>query len=204
METQETREVRRPRLARTSGLVMAGLLATAATAQAFEFDMVRSGPAGCAANAKAHVKLVGQGFAEKMTVSVSGVPANTGMDLFVIQVPKAKFGLSWYVGDLQADSTGKVSKTFVGRFNKETFAVAPGVQNAPTPDGSKDASSNPAFKPIHTFHVGIWFNSNADAVRAGCPQASPPTPFNGDHTAGIQFLNTQNFADAQGPLRQQP
>lgn len=204
MEMLTKRDVRRQRWTKVVALAMAGLLATAAAAQAFEFDMVRSGPAGCATNAKAHVKLVGQGFAEKMTVSVSGVPANTAMDLFVIQVPKPKFGLSWYVGDLEADSTGKVTKTFIGRFNKETFAVAPGVQNAPTPHGSKDASSNPAFKPIHTFHVGIWFNSNADAVRAGCPQASPPTPFNGDHTAGIQFLNTQNFTDAQGPLRQQP
>jgi hypothetical protein len=28
------------------------------------------------------------------------------------------------------------------------------------------------------------------------------TPFNGDHTAGVQVLNTSNFPDLAGPLRQ--
>jgi hypothetical protein len=28
------------------------------------------------------------------------------------------------------------------------------------------------------------------------------TPFNGDHTAGIQVMSTRNFADAAGPLPQ--
>jgi hypothetical protein len=28
------------------------------------------------------------------------------------------------------------------------------------------------------------------------------TPFNGEHNAGIQVLNTSNFADDHGPLRQ--
>jgi hypothetical protein len=37
-------------------------------------------------------------------------------------------------------------------------------------------------------------------VAAGCPGAT--TPFNGDHTAGVQVLNTSNFPDDQGPLRQ--
>jgi len=27
------------------------------------------------------------------------------------------------------------------------------------------------------------------------------TPFDGDHEAGIQVLNTSNFADDNGPLR---
>jgi hypothetical protein len=38
------------------------------------------------------------------------------------------------------------------------------------------------------------------AAAAGCP--STVTPFNGDHTAGIQVLSTRNFDDDQGPLRQ--
>ena len=28
------------------------------------------------------------------------------------------------------------------------------------------------------------------------------TPFNGEHNAGIQVLNTSNFPDTQGPLSQ--
>jgi hypothetical protein len=35
---------------------------------------------------------------------------------------------------------------------------------------------------------------------AGC--SDTVTPFNGDHTAGIQVLSTRNFADDMGPLRQ--
>src|SRR5947208_5148933 len=54
--------------------------------------------------------------------------------------------------------------------------------------------------PVHTYHLGLWFNSPNDAAAAGCPNTV--TPFNGDHTAGIQVLNTSNFADDQGPLRQ--
>jgi hypothetical protein len=63
-----------------------------------------------------------------------------------------------------------------------------------------DASENPATPPVHTYHLGLWFNSPADAVAAGCP--GNVTPFNGDHTAGIQVLSTRNFPADQGPLRQ--
>jgi hypothetical protein len=63
-----------------------------------------------------------------------------------------------------------------------------------------DATSNPATGPIHTFHLGLWFNDPADAVKAGCP--GTVTPFNGEHNAGIQVLSTRNFANDQGPLRQ--
>jgi hypothetical protein len=63
-----------------------------------------------------------------------------------------------------------------------------------------DAAENPATNPVHTFHLGLWFNSPDDAAAAGCPD--DVTPFNGDHTAGIQALSTRNFPDDQGPLRQ--
>jgi hypothetical protein len=43
-------------------------------------------------------------------------------------------------------------------------------------------------------------DSPADAAAAGCPDTK--TPFNGDHTAGIQVLSTRNFDKLQGPLRQ--
>ena len=85
----------------------------------------------------------------------------------------------------------------------ETFIVAPGVAMAPVvhDDGPfPDADMNPATPPVHTYHLGLWFNSPDDAAAAGC--ANTVTPFNGDHTAGIQVLNTSNFPDDQGPLRQ--
>ena len=52
--------------------------------------------------------------------------------------------------------------------------------------------------PIHTYHLGLWFNSPADAQKAGCP--ANVTPFNGEHDAGTQELNTSSFPDLPGPL----
>jgi hypothetical protein len=62
-------------------------------------------------------------------------------------------------------------------------------------------NSGDPVEPIHTYHLGLWFNNPADAVAAGGP--SNVTPFNGEHNAGVQVLNTTNFRDAFGPLRPQ-
>jgi hypothetical protein len=169
------------------------------------FDMVRSAVAtgaGCLAGAEADVTIRSKGPVEVMKVRAEGLPANTEFDLFVIQVPNAPFGISWYQGDLDTNSRGRGHGTFVGRFSIETFAVAPGVAPAPVVHDTTpfpDASQNPAFAPVHTFHLGLWFNSPADAAKAGCP--ATVTPFNGDHTAGIQALSTRNFPDNAGPLQ---
>jgi hypothetical protein len=50
------------------------------------------------------------------------------------------------------------------------------------------------------YHLGLWAGSPQVAQAAGCP--ATVTPFNGEHNAGIQLLNTSNFGDDQGPLRQ--
>jgi hypothetical protein len=135
-----------------------------------------------------------------MTVDAWGLPANTEFDTFVIQVPNAPFGVSWYQGDLETNRWGFAHQEYVGRFNQETFAIAPNTAPAPAVHSSPtpDATSNPAFGPIHTFHVGVWFNSPADATKAGCPGAT--TPFNGEHNAGVQVLNTAQFPATAGPL----
>jgi hypothetical protein len=73
--------------------------------------------------------------------------------------------------------------------------VAPVVHNSPI----KDAATNPAFAPVHTYHVGVWFNSAKDAAAAGCTNVV--TPFNGEHNAGPQALSTRQFSDTHGPLR---
>jgi hypothetical protein len=164
------------------------------------FSMVRTAglPTNCVRNAKATVSLVSNGPTETMTVSVSGLPANTDFDFFVIQQPAAPFGMAWYQGDIVTGSTGAKTQKFVGRFSVETFVVAPGSLSAPTPHGSLDAASNPTTKPVHMFHLGLWFNSGADAANAGCPNVV--TPFNGTHNAGPQVLNTHNFGNLNGPL----
>jgi len=58
---------------------------------------------------------------------------------------------------------------------------------------------NPPFNPIQMYHLGLWFDSPQAASNAGCSAGS--TFFNGEHNAGIQVLNTSNFADDHGPLR---
>ena len=169
------------------------------------FTMVRSTVAvnaNCVPNAGADVRIVSNGPTETMTVRVHGLPKNTGFDFFVIQVPNAPFGMSWYQGDIQTNDNGAATGTFIGRFSVETFIVAPGTASAPRPHDGRDASSNPATGPVHTFHLGLWFNTVADAAKAGCEAASSaPTPFNGTHTAGVQVLSTRNFGDLNGPLR---
>jgi hypothetical protein len=164
------------------------------------FQMIRSAglPRNCVPNARADVRIVSNGPTETMTVNVRGLPANTDFDFFVIQQPGAPFGMARYQGDIQTGSDGRGTGRFIGRFSIETFIVAPGSVGAPTPHGNRDASSNPTTKPVHTFHLGLWFNSPADSARAHCPNVT--TPFNGDHTAGPQVLNTHNFGNLDGPL----
>jgi hypothetical protein len=183
--------------------VVAAQTGTTSSHSSTSFPLVRSAAtvgANCLPHATAQVNISSRGPVEVMRVKASGLPKNVDFDLFVIQVPNAPFGLSWYQGDLEADSHGRANGTFVGRFSIETFTVAPGVASAPVVHSGLDASSNPATAPVHQFHLGLWFNSPADAAAAGCLNAV--TPFNGDHTAGVQALSTRNFADDQGPLRQ--
>jgi hypothetical protein len=193
---------------RIGAAVAAALLLTSGAAFAnaphkrISFDMVVSkGAAACLPHAEADVRVISNGTAEDMFIFASGLPPKTDFDFFVIQVPKAPFGLSWYQGDVQTDDEGNAFQHFRGRFNIETFVVAPGVAVAPDtfPDPPfPDATVNPATAPVQMYHLGMWFNSPQDAQKAGCPATE--TPFNGEHTAGIQVLNTANFPDTQGPL----
>lgn len=153
----------------------------------------------CAPYAQANVHVKSEGPVEVMDVSLSGLPPETEFDFFVIQVPNFPFGMSWYQGDIETDASGKAEATFIGRFNIETFFVAPNVAPAPQVHDT-DAAENPQSAPVHTFHLGLWFNSPQDAAAAGCPDIE--TPFNGEHNAGIQVLNTGGFPDDAGPLSQ--
>ena len=139
--------------------------------------------------------------AEKLHITVGGLPANSDFDVFIIQSPTAPFGLSWYQGDVETNSLGNGVVDFIGRFSVETFIVAPGATAAPVVFHSPfpDAASNPATAPVHQYHVGIWFDSPATAAAAHCP--ATVTPFNGPHNAGIQLLNTATFPLLSGPLR---
>jgi hypothetical protein len=165
------------------------------------FAMVPSSPGTCLPGAKGHVT-VSTPFNQILHVEVTGLPADTEFDLFIIQVPGPKFGMSWYQGDIKTDSKGVGVGDFVGVFSQETFTVALGEERAPnvfTSPPFPDAIHNPITNPIQMYHLGLWFASPTDAQTAGCPNTV--TPFNGEHNAGVQVLNTSQFPDLAGPLR---
>jgi hypothetical protein len=196
-----------------AALAVATLASTPALAgnnDEFKFDLVRNtafdtkgAPPTFAPHAQGRVNIESVGPVEIMSVTVWGLPPNTDFDFFVIQVPHAPFGLSWYQGDIETNRFGVGYERFVGRFNDETFIVAPGAAPAPTIREDQpfpDASTNPPTPPVQTYHLGLWFNDPKDAQKAGGP--ATVTPFNGEHHAGVQVLNTTNFPDNAGPLFQ--
>ncbi len=168
-----------------------------------DFDMkVAAAAQTCLPNAAAHVTVQSHGSFDVMSVKASGLAPKTTFDLFVTQVPKSPFGMSVYEGDFTTNGRGKAHAKLIGRFDVETFVVAPGSAAAPVVDNGPfpDASLNPPVNPLHLYHLGVWFDSPSDAGDAGC--ARTVTPFNGTHEAGIQVLNTSNAPDDHGPLRQ--
>jgi hypothetical protein len=183
----------------------AALLASVASFAVFpahagdnKFPSLVTAQAGCLPNATGRVTLSGSGDLQHLHLEIFKLPKNTGFDVFIIQVPKAPFGMSWYQGDITTDDNGIGVADFIGAFSRETFMLAPGTAPAPVvfPD---DASSNPVTAPIQMYHIGIWFDSPTAASAAGC--ASTVTKFNGEHKAGVQALNSSNFTDAVGPLK---
>jgi len=168
-----------------------------------DFDMVVSaGAKTCLPDARAEVRVVDDGTAQDLYILARGLPPKTGFDFFVLQVPKAPFGMSWYQADVETDEHGNAFQHVRGIFSIETFTVAPGSAPAPSVFNGPfpDATVNPPTNPLQMYHLGLWFNSPQDAQNAVCP--ATVTPFNGEHNAGIQVLNTSNFADDSGPLRQ--
>ena len=159
-------------------------LAKAAAGDNTLFFMPKSaGAVSCLdAAALGRVTISDLGPVQNMHVEVSKLPANTEFTLFVINTPNAPFVPAWYQGDLTTNADGKGVVDVTGIFSDETFILNPGV---------------PAV-PVNLFHLGIWFADPADAVTAGCP--GTVTPFDGDHSAGIQVLNTGGFPAAKGPL----
>jgi hypothetical protein len=159
-------------------------LAKAAAGDSTVFGMVKSaGAVSCLnAGARGRVTISDLGPVQNMHVEVFKLPANTAFTLFVITTPKAPFVPAWYQGDLTTNASGNGVVDVTGIFSDETFILNPGTSPVPG----------------EMHHLGMWFADPADAVNAGCP--GTVTPFDGDHEAGIQVLNTSNFSDANGPL----
>jgi hypothetical protein len=189
-------------------VILALVIAVLAAGSAFavdsttSFKMVRSQKAAtdndCLKGAKANVDVRTTPTDNQiMDVTLKNAPKNTEFELFVTQQPNSPFGLSWYQADFETNNQGQGEVRARGIFSEELFAFAPGVVKAPQVD-KFDAEKNPAFDPVHTLHLGLWFGSPEDAKDAGCSGAV--TAFDGDHEAGIQAFSTRNFPNLKGPL----
>jgi hypothetical protein len=179
-------------LAVALGLATAGAAAAASAthSDSFTFKLVPSpGIAKCLPKAGGSVTITPGDENDTMKVSIHGMPANAGFDLFVIQQPLKPFGVAWYQTDVNAGTYGDGSATVKGVFDVETFSVSLG--------------GTATFSPTHQYHLGLWFNNPNTPFKLGCePGASAPTvtPFNGEQHAGIQALNTSEFPVNAGPL----
>src|SRR5215213_3219808 len=183
-------------------LLMAAVFAVAAFAvdDTTSFKMVRSEAAvdnECLKGAKANVDVRTTATDNQvMDVTLNHAPKNTEFELFITQQPNSPFGVSWYQADFATNNQGQGEVSARGIFSEELFVFAPGSVKAPQVD-KFDAEKNPAFDPVHTFHVGLWFGDPKDAKEAGC--SGKVTQFDGDHEAGIQAFSTRNFPDLEGP-----
>jgi hypothetical protein len=182
-------------------LLVAALFAAAAFAvDSTSFKMVRSKAAvagDCLKGAEANVDINTVAGIQNMDVTVDDAPKNTEFELFVTQQPNRPFGISWYQADFETNNQGHGEVRARGIFAEELIVFAPGSVNAPQVD-EFDARKNPAFDPVHTLHLGLWFGSPQEAKDAGCP--GNLTQFDGDHKAGIQAFSTRNFPNLEGPL----
>src|SRR5215217_9191575 len=190
-------------IAVVSLVVVALAAATAFAVDSTSFRMVRSQTAvanNCLQDARAHVDISTTATDQQiMDVTVNHAPKNTEFELFVTQQANAPFGISWYQSDFDTNNKGHGEVRARGIFSEELFAFAPGSVPAPQVD-DLDAETNPAFAPVHTFHLGLWFGSPEEALAAGCP--GTVTPFDGGgHQAGVQAFSTRNFPALEGPLR---
>jgi hypothetical protein len=188
------------------GIVLAGTAVAQSGGGAFRIVRPEAPPSGCLEGARGDVTIQSFGPAEVMVVGVENLAPNTKFDLFLLQLPGRggvePFGIASYEGDIETNAQGDGKGVFIGRFNRETFVMAPDSGPAPfihREGPRRDASTNPEFRPIHTYHLGLFFDSPEAAERAGCPD--DVTPFNGNHRAGFKALSTRNFGDRRGPLR---
>src|SRR6516164_3926829 len=176
-------------LAASSGAAASAAAPSAASSFSFPLDPSSAAISACLPNPSGHATITPGTLNDTMKVTVTGMPANTGFDLFVIQQPTAPFGVSWYQTDVQTNQYGTGSATVRGVFDVETFSVSPG--------------GTTTFSPTHQYHLGLWFNDPNVPFNLGCePGATSPiiTPFNGEQHAGIQALNTAEFPVNAGPL----
>ncbi len=163
----------------------------AAAAHSYSFSLKPTSPAivACRPKLGGRVTIIPNRQNDVMIVSIHGAFPNRRLDLFIIQKPAAPFGVAWYQGLVPIDASGSGTLTVQGVFSHQTFSVSLG--------------GTQTFVPTHLTHIGLWWNGPGAPFRQGCePGATKPilTPFNRQHRAGPQALNTAQYPDSAGPL----
>jgi len=143
----------------------------------------------------AEVNVTQNNLNDDLAILVRNVKPNLAFDLFTIQNtnllangtvdPAFKtFGLAWYQSDIQADNFGNALTVIRSIFVNQIFGF--------------DAGTTPPLAPTHTFHVGFWFASPAEAAPCGF---TGTTPFNGEQNAGPNaMISVPNATTGLGPL----
>ena len=139
-------------------------------------------------------------LADTLQLSGKWIKPNLQFDLFTVEKSNllsdgtvdpafTTFGLAWYQSDVDASATGTINATVKSILLDQIFGF--------------DADlSNP--NPINAFHVGFWFNDPNDAVACGF-DATKPTPFNGEHSAGpVAMISLPDATTDLGPLCTNP
>src|SRR5215471_4382648 len=92
----------------------------------FKFKMVPSSPniTSCLPQAQGEAIITRGSLNDTLHLQVHGLAPSTGYDLFVIEVPHAPFGVSWYQSDLETDAHGNGQVSVRGIFNVETFSIS--------------------------------------------------------------------------------
>src|SRR5215467_230884 len=82
----------------TAFAAIPGASAAPAAAFTFTFSLVPSSAAisACLPHASGSATITQGSVNDTMKVTLTGMPAGTGFDLFVIQQPTAPFGVAWY------------------------------------------------------------------------------------------------------------
>jgi hypothetical protein len=125
---------------------------------------------------------------DTLTLKLAGFKAGSSFDMFTVQSSpfdagfSGNFGLAWYQSDVSVGANGTSTTKIKTILLDQIFGFDAGSVN-----------------PTHTFHVGFWFDSAAEAN--GCIANPPTTPFNGEQNAGpLAFISKPNAHSHLGPL----
>ena len=124
----------------------------------------------CPARARSDVHSVDG--VEVMEVSLYGLPPQR-LRPVPRSVADAPFGSVSTRATSRPTAIGQGHQRFIGRFSARASASRPvRIGHRCSSRGDSRRAAGPATGPVHQSHLGLWFDSPADAVKAGCAAMS--------------------------------